>query len=59
MLNPSINLGQRLAGGTVTFHLTDIEGGTKLAQQCSAELPTLPARHHAILVPNESGMEEI
>ena len=49
MPNPSINSGQRLPTGTVTFLFTDIEGSTKLAQQFPAELPALLARHHAIL----------
>ena len=35
--------------GTVTFLFTDIEGSTKLAQQYPDEMPTLIARHHAIL----------
>ncbi len=35
--------------GTVTFLFTDIEGSTSLAQQFPAEMPTLLARHHAIL----------
>jgi class 3 adenylate cyclase len=35
--------------GTVTFLYTDIESSTPLAQQYPAELPTLLARHHAIL----------
>jgi predicted ATPase/class 3 adenylate cyclase len=38
-----------LPSGTVTFLFTDIEGSTRLAQQFPAELPTLLARHHAIL----------
>jgi predicted ATPase/class 3 adenylate cyclase len=38
-----------LPSGTVTFLFTDIEGSTKLAQQYPAELPTLLARHHAIM----------
>src|SRR5512136_156264 len=38
-----------LPTGTVTFLFTDIEGSTSLAQQFPAELPTLLARHHAIL----------
>src|SRR5512138_1637792 len=38
-----------LPSGTVTFLFTDIEGSTALAQQYPAELPTLLARHHAIL----------
>src|SRR5512136_51016 len=38
-----------LPTGTVTFLFTDIEGSTALAQQYSAELPILLARHHAIL----------
>lgn len=38
-----------LPSGTVTFLFTDIEGSTKLAQQYSAEMPALLARHHAIL----------
>ena len=48
-----------LPTGTVTFLFTDIEGSTALAQQFPAELPALLARHQAILVPNESGTEEI
>ena len=35
--------------GTVTFLFTDIEGSTRLAQEYSAEMPALLARHHAIL----------
>lgn len=35
--------------GTVTFLFTDIEGSTKLAQQYPYAMPTLLARHHAIL----------
>src|SRR5512136_818842 len=38
-----------LPTGTVTFLFTDIEGSTTLAQQFPAELPSLLARHHAIL----------
>src|SRR5512135_1123758 len=38
-----------LPTGTVTFLYTDIEGSTALAQQFPAELPSLLARHHAIL----------
>src|SRR5512136_2899954 len=38
-----------LPTGTVTFLFTDIEGSTTLAQQFPGELPTLLARHHAIL----------
>jgi len=38
-----------LPSGTVTFLFTDIEGSTKLAQQYPDEMPTLLARHHAIL----------
>src|SRR5512139_69923 len=38
-----------LPSGTVTFLFTDIEGSTALAQQFSAEMPALLARHHAIL----------
>src|SRR5512136_2674056 len=38
-----------LPTGTVTFLFTDIECSTSLAQQFPAELPTLLARHHAIL----------
>ena len=38
-----------LPTGTVTFLFTDIEGSTPLAQQYPAELPSLLARHHAIL----------
>src|SRR5512139_3683493 len=49
MPNPSINSGQRLPSGTVTFLFTDIEGSTTLAQQFPAEMPVLLARHHAIL----------
>jgi class 3 adenylate cyclase/DNA-binding NarL/FixJ family response regulator len=38
-----------LPTGTVTFLFTDIEGSTSLAQQYPAMLPTLLARHYAIL----------
>ena len=38
-----------LPTGTVTFLYTDIEGSTDLAQQYPEALPTLLARHHAIL----------
>src|SRR3990170_1241761 len=40
---------QPLPTGTVTFLYTDIEGSTDLAQQYPEALPTLLARHHAIL----------
>jgi predicted ATPase/class 3 adenylate cyclase len=43
------NLMGELPTGTVTFLFTDIEGSTTLAQQYPAALPTLLARHHAIL----------
>jgi predicted ATPase/class 3 adenylate cyclase len=43
------NLMAELPTGTVAFLFTDIEGSTTLAQQYPAELPTLLARHHAIL----------
>lgn len=47
---PSQETGkQNLPSGTVTFLFTDIEGSTKLAQQYSAAMPALLARHHAIL----------
>jgi predicted ATPase/class 3 adenylate cyclase/Tfp pilus assembly protein PilF len=49
MPNLSLNSGQRLPTGTVTFLFTDIEGSTTLAQQFPAEMPALLARHHAIL----------
>jgi hypothetical protein len=35
--------------GTVTFHFTNIEGSTKLAQQFPGEWEALRARQHAIL----------
>jgi predicted ATPase/class 3 adenylate cyclase len=38
-----------LPSGTVTFLFTDIEGSTTLAQQYPDEMPTLLARHQAIL----------
>jgi predicted ATPase/class 3 adenylate cyclase len=38
-----------LPTGTVTFLFTDIEGSTPLAQQYPEAMPTLLARHHAIL----------
>jgi predicted ATPase/class 3 adenylate cyclase len=38
-----------LPTGTVTFLFTDIQGSAALAQQHPAELPSLLARHHAIL----------
>src|SRR5205823_11884745 len=38
-----------LPTGTVTFLYTDIEGSTDLAQQYPHALPTLLARHHAIM----------
>src|SRR5215212_3266303 len=38
-----------LPSGTVTFLFTDIEGSSTLAQQYAEALPTLLARHHAIL----------
>jgi class 3 adenylate cyclase len=38
-----------LPSGTVTFLFTDIEGSTNLAQQYPDALPTLLARHNAIL----------
>jgi len=49
MSNPSINSGQRLPSGTVTFIFTDIEGSTKLAQEHPDEMPALLARHNEIL----------
>lgn len=38
-----------LPSGTVTFLFTDIEGSTKLAQECADQMPDLLERHHAIL----------
>jgi predicted ATPase/class 3 adenylate cyclase len=38
-----------LPSGTVTFLFTDIEGSTKLAQEHPDEMPSLLARHHAVL----------
>ena len=35
--------------GTVTFLFTDIEGSTKLAQDYPEAMPSLLARHNAIL----------
>jgi class 3 adenylate cyclase len=39
----------QLPSGTVTFLFTDIEGSTDLAQRYPDALPSLLARHHAIL----------
>src|SRR5262245_47076536 len=41
--------GGSLPSGIVTFLFTDIEGSANLAQQYAEALPTLLARHHAIL----------
>jgi class 3 adenylate cyclase len=39
-----------LPSGTVTFLFTDIEGCTKLAQECPEAMPALLARHHEIRI---------
>jgi predicted ATPase/class 3 adenylate cyclase len=49
MNHPSINLGQRLPSGTVTFLFTDIEGSTKLAREHPDTWESARVRHHAIL----------
>jgi class 3 adenylate cyclase len=48
MNNPSINSGQRLPTGTVTFLFTDIEGSTKLSQQYRDEMPALLAHPNVL-----------
>jgi hypothetical protein len=49
MLDPSLNSGQRLPAGTVTFLFTDIEGSTRLLQQLGEKYATLLADHERIL----------
>jgi predicted ATPase/class 3 adenylate cyclase len=49
MTNPSLNSGQALPTGTVTFLFTDIKGSTKLAQQYPDAMFALLARHNEIL----------
>jgi len=49
MSDPSMNSGQSLPSGTVTFLFTDIEGSTKLAQSLGDKWETLRTRHHEIL----------
>ena len=49
MDNPSINSGQRLPSGTVTFFFTDIEGSTKLWEEHPEEMKSALAAHDEIL----------
>jgi len=42
-MSSSVNSGQVLPSGTVTFLFTDIEGSTKLAQEFPGELPVFLA----------------
>jgi len=49
MNNPSINSGQRLPSGTVTFLFTDIEGSTKLWEEYPEEMKSALATHDEIL----------
>src|SRR5262245_31715940 len=46
---PSAAVSPALPRGTVTFLFTDIEGSTKLWEQHRAAMPTVLARHDAIL----------
>src|SRR3989304_968421 len=48
-MTPSINSGQRLPTGTVTFLFTDIEGSTKLAREHPDTWESMRERHHVIL----------
>ena len=49
MNNPSINSGQRLPSGTVTFLFTDIEGSTKLWEKYPEAMKSALAKHDFIL----------
>ena len=49
MSDPSINLGQGLPSGTVTFLFTDIEGSTRLLQQLGEKYAALLADHEQLL----------
>ena len=49
MNNPSMNSGQRLPSGTVTFLLTDIEGSTRLWQEKPEAMSVAHARQDEIL----------
>ena len=49
MSSPSMNSGQRLPSGTVTFLFTDIEGSTKLWEQHPEAMKSALAKHDSIL----------
>ena len=49
MSDPSMNAGQGLPSGTVTFLFTDIEGSTRLLQQLGEKYATLLADHEQLL----------
>jgi len=49
MNNSSINSGQRLPSGTVTFLFTDIEGSTQLWEQHPDAMKSALAKHYSIL----------
>src|SRR6266498_5834469 len=49
MPDSSLNSGQRLPSGTVTFLFTDIEGSTRLLQQLGEKYATLLAGHERLL----------
>jgi len=49
MSSPSMNSGQSLPSGTVTFLFTDIEGSTKLARAHPETWESARGRHHEIL----------
>jgi predicted ATPase/class 3 adenylate cyclase/Tfp pilus assembly protein PilF len=49
MTNPSLNSGQRLPSGTITFLFTDIEGSTRLLQQLGERYARLLAEQEQLL----------